>query len=70
MNNFPNLGKEDIAIIGDRKYDIEAGKQVGVDTIGVLYGFGTKEELQFSNPRYIVSKVSDLKSVLFSNTRI
>lgn len=36
---------EDIVMIGDRFYDVEGAKAFGVDTIGVTFGFGTREEL-------------------------
>ena len=45
------LEKEGIAdpgeavMIGDRKHDILGAKEVGMDSIGVLYGYGSREEL-------------------------
>ncbi len=33
-------------MVGDMRYDIETGINAGTDTCGVLYGYGTKEELQ------------------------
>ena len=32
-------------MIGDRKYDLEAAGTLGLDAIGVLYGYGDIEEL-------------------------
>lgn len=32
-------------MIGDRKYDLEAAQMLGLDAIGVLYGYGSYEEL-------------------------
>ena len=32
-------------MVGDRKYDITGGHQAGLATIGVLYGYGSREEL-------------------------
>lgn len=32
-------------MIGDRRNDIEAAAQLGTDAIGVLYGYGSREEL-------------------------
>ncbi len=32
-------------MIGDTKYDLEGAQNIGIDAMGVLYGFGTKEEL-------------------------
>lgn len=36
---------KDAVMIGDRKYDLEAAEQLGIDAIGVLYGYGDIEEL-------------------------
>lgn len=40
-----NANPSDVIMIGDRKYDVIGSKDVGCDCIGVLFGFGTKEEL-------------------------
>ncbi|MFC2073155.1 HAD hydrolase-like protein [Chloroflexota bacterium] len=41
------------AIVGDRKEDIIAGKTNGIITIGVTYGYGSKEEIVAADPDYI-----------------
>lgn len=33
-------------MVGDRKYDVEGARMAGLDTIGVLYGYGSREELE------------------------
>ncbi len=40
INDFKNA-----VMIGDRKYDLEAAEALGLDAIGVLYGYGDIEEL-------------------------
>ena len=40
--------REKVIIVGDRKYDAEGARQVGIDSLGVGYGFGTMEELEAS----------------------
>ena len=37
--------KHRAVLIGDTKYDIIGAKEVGIDTVGVLYGFGTLADL-------------------------
>ena len=32
-------------MVGDRHYDIEGAMQAGVDSLGVLYGYGDEREL-------------------------
>lgn len=35
-----------VIMVGDRKFDIEGAAHFGIKTIGVLFGYGTKEELE------------------------
>ncbi len=51
-------------MVGDRKYDILGGKAFAMDTLGVLYGFGTKPELQEAGATYIVDNLSELSDLL------
>ena len=37
---------EKIRMVGDRCYDIEGANREGIRAIGVLYGYGSKEELE------------------------
>ncbi|MCM1235777.1 MAG: HAD family hydrolase [Ruminococcus flavefaciens] len=47
-------------MIGDRKYDILGAVAVGIDSIGVLYGYGDYQELTVAGATYIVEKVTDI----------
>lgn len=49
-----------VVMVGDRRYDIIGAKAVGIPSIGVLYGFGDREELESAQADHIVEKVSDL----------
>lgn len=51
-------------MIGDRLHDILGAKAVGIDSIGVLYGYGTKEEMLRAAPNYLVGTVKDLGDLL------
>lgn len=37
---------DEAVMIGDRDLDIKGAKENGIDSIGVLYGFGSREELE------------------------
>ena len=59
------MGVEDksrAVLVGDRKYDIEGAAKVGIDAIGVLYGFGSREE--FSGAVAVAETVADLEKLL------
>ncbi len=38
--------KDSVVMVGDRDYDVAGADQFGIPCIGVLYGFGTKAELE------------------------
>ena len=40
-------------MIGDRHYDIEGAVKAGIDSMGVLYGYGSREELEGAGATYI-----------------
>ena len=35
-----------VYMIGDRKFDVEGARALGVESVGVTYGYGSKEELK------------------------
>jgi phosphoglycolate phosphatase len=40
------LARGEVAMIGDREFDMAGAKAVGVKAIGALWGYGEREELQ------------------------
>ena len=54
-----------VVMVGDREHDIIGAKKVGVDTIGVLVGYGSREELEAAGATHIAETIPDvLKAVL------
>ena len=49
-----------VAMIGDRRYDIEGGKACGLQTIGVLYGYGSREEFEAAGADHIVETPDEI----------
>lgn len=58
--------KSEAIMIGDRKYDILGAKENGLNSMGVLFGFGDREELTEAGADYIVENVKDIARVLLS----
>lgn len=50
-------------MVGDRSYDMEAAKEAGIRAIGVLYGFGSREELVAAGADAVVDTVSQLRAL-------
>ncbi len=51
-------------MVGDREYDILGAKAFGMDSIGVLYGYGDRQELEAAGATYIAEKVADIFDLL------
>lgn len=51
-------------MIGDRKFDIEAAHKFGIKAIGVLFGYGSIEELKLAGADYIAATPNELKNLL------
>jgi phosphoglycolate phosphatase len=51
-------------MIGDREYDVYGAQKNGIDCAGVLYGFGTREELQNAGATYFIENVEGLRRLL------
>lgn len=51
-------------MIGDRRHDIEGAKANRISSVGVLYGYGNREELSKAGADYIVNDLQELHSIL------
>ena len=56
-----NFLKEDCLMVGDTKYDILAAKDVEIDSVAALYGYGEVEEISIA--KYSIEKPLDLLSI-------
>lgn len=51
-------------MIGDRHHDIDAATTVGTHSIGVLWGYGDREELETAGATHVISDPVDLLRLL------
>jgi phosphoglycolate phosphatase len=65
--NITDISKA--VMIGDRYYDIIGGKEAGIDSIGVLYGYGNRNELVKAGADFIADTVADIGKVLQTRGR-
>ena len=49
---------------GDREYDVLGAKAFGLDSIGVLYGYGDRQELENAGATYIAERAEDIFALL------
>ncbi len=52
--------KSECVMIGDRFYDIDGANANNIDSIGVLYGYGNKEELEKAGATYLAETAKDI----------
>lgn len=51
-------------MIGDREYDVLGAKEFSIPTVGVLFGYGSREELTAAGAVHIAETVQDLREYL------
>lgn len=62
QNGIADIGE--VIMVGDRKYDVIGAAALGVPTVGVLYGFGTEEELRQAGVAEIAATPEELTKLL------
>ena len=53
-------------MVGDREHDVIGAGKFGIETVGVLYGYGNRAELEKVSAAYIVETVEELGKLLIS----
>lgn len=64
---FENCGileYEKAIMIGDREYDIIGAKHFNMDSVGVLFGYGIREELSKAGATYIVENAMEILNIV------
>lgn len=60
----PAEKKASVAMVGDRKFDIEGAREHGITSVGVSFGYAPEGELEQAGADYIVDTVDALLEVL------
>ncbi len=55
---------DQVIMVGDRLHDMVGAKENGIESIGVLYGFGSRDELVQAGAGQIAETVKDLGEIL------
>lgn len=64
------LYKEEVVMIGDRKHDIIGANHNGITSIGVLYGYGSENELIEVSATHIAKDIEELHHFCIENSLI
>ena len=55
---------QNAVMIGDRRHDAEGAREIGIPTVGVLWGYGSREELEAAGCVRIAETPEELASIL------
>lgn len=64
LKNAGCVDYKDAVMVGDRMYDIDGANKVGIDSIGVTFGFGKRQELLEHNATYIVDSAKEIEDIV------
>ena len=53
-------------MVGDRHHDIEGAAAEGIDSLGVLYGYGNREELEKAGADYIAETPAQTADIILA----
>lgn len=58
------IGKDEMCLIGDTKYDAAGAKAYGIRCIGVSYGFGTRDEMLAAGAEAVFDKIEEVETYI------
>jgi phosphoglycolate phosphatase len=61
------LSAADTVMVGDREHDVHGARRNGVSAVGVLWGYGSREELAAAGAEQIFEQPSDLSGLSSNN---
>lgn len=66
MGAMEGLGTDEVVYCGDSDVDMQTGINAGVRTIGVTWGFRTREELASYSPWMLAEKAEDISNAILA----
>lgn len=64
LKRFGNPQKSKVVLVGDTRFDAQGAAKAGIDCIGVLYGFGSRESLEEAGARFIADTMENIYDYL------
>ena len=62
--------RSDVLMVGDRRYDIEGARSAGVHSMGVLYGYGSREEIESAEPDFIAEIPNEISRIVLDGSGV
>lgn len=54
----------DAVMVGDRLHDVEGAAKFGIPTVGVLWGYGSREELERAGAKWLASDMDEMVDII------
>lgn len=67
LNKYPKMQSNTCVMIGDRSYDIIGAQNNQIDSVGVLWGYGSEDEIISMHPTFIVKHINDLRQIFLES---
>lgn len=67
MEGVPGITLDEVIYCGDSDVDMQTGMNAGVKTIGVTWGFRTREELEAYSPWALIDRPQDITDIIYGN---
>ena len=64
MKKLSDEDKKHTLMVGDRYFDIDGAAGAGVDSVGVTYGYGSREEFKEHGATYIIDNAKELLKII------
>lgn len=61
-----NQLEDKVIMVGDKEHDVLGAREEDIECLSVLYGYGTRAELELVSPKKIVETVEELKNTLLT----
>jgi len=66
LDNLGVTDKSRCVLVGDRKYDAIGAREVGIDSVGILWGHGSREELEREKFSRLIETPEELVELLIT----
>lgn len=67
MEAVAGITLEEVVYCGDSDIDMQTGRNAGVKTIGVTWGFRTREELEAYSPWALIDRPQEITDIIYGN---
>ncbi len=64
LTAFPSYPKDRIVMVGDRDQDVIGANRIGIHSIGVLYGYGSEQELLQAGATHLAKTPTEILQIL------